>query len=114
MKRISWLTDIHLEFLGTDEALEFIDKTAASVPDIVLIGGDAGTARNLEFFLSAFDEQMRCPIYFVLGNHDFYNGSIKQIHFHQTQVRQSLQRFDCLLCQLSIPRAARNCSCDFN
>jgi len=33
MKRIAWLTDIHLEFLGTDEAIELIDKTAFSVQD---------------------------------------------------------------------------------
>ena len=92
MKRISWLTDIHLEFLDTDEALEFIDKIASSSPDIVLIGGDTGTAKNLEFFLRAFDERLQCPIYFVLGNHDFYNGSIKQIHILAKEISKSSQR----------------------
>jgi len=58
MKRIAWLTDIHLEFVGIDAALDFIDKIAASSPDMVLIGGDTGTTRNLDFFLHAFDEKI--------------------------------------------------------
>jgi len=79
MKRIAWLTDIHLEFVRVEVALAFIDQIAAESYDLVLIGGDTGTARNLDFFLRAFDERIQCPAFFVLGNHDFYHGSLQQI-----------------------------------
>ena len=91
MKRIAWLTDIHLEFVGTEAALDFIDQIAASSPDLVLIGGDTGTARNLEFFLQAFGERIQCPTFFVLGNHDFYHGSLKQIHSLAEEISESSQ-----------------------
>ena len=91
MKRIAWLTDIHLAFVSTEAALAFIDQIAASSPDLVLIGGDTGTARNLSFFLRAFDERIQCPISFVLGNHDFYHGSLEQIHSLAEEISDSFQ-----------------------
>jgi len=91
MKRIAWLTDIHLEFVSTEAALAFIDQIAASSPDLVLIGGDMGTARNLSFFLRAFDERIQCPAFFVLGNHDFYHGSLEQIHSLAEEISDSFQ-----------------------
>ena len=89
MKRIAWLTDIHLEFVCAEAALAFIDQIAASSPDLVLIGGDTGTVRNLEFFLRAFDERIQCPAFFVLGNHDFYHGSLEQIHTLAEEISES-------------------------
>jgi 3',5'-cyclic AMP phosphodiesterase CpdA len=79
MKRIAWLTDIHLEFVSIEVALAFISQIATLSPDLVFIGGDTGTARNLGFFLRSFDERLQCPAFFVLGNHDFYHGSLEQI-----------------------------------
>jgi Icc-related predicted phosphoesterase len=91
MKRIVWLTDLHLEFVDTEAALDFIDQIAALSPDLVLIGGDTGTARNLGVFLRAFDERIQRPIFFVLGNHDFYHGSVKQIHSLADEISESSQ-----------------------
>jgi len=91
MKRIVWLTDIHLEFVSTEAALAFIDQIAALSPDLVLIGGDTGTARNLDFFLRAFDERIHCPAFFVLGNHDFYHGSLERIHSLAEEISDSSQ-----------------------
>ena len=56
MKRIAWLTDIHLEFLARGETFNFIDQVEATNPDLVLIGGDTGTAKNLDFFFGAFED----------------------------------------------------------
>ncbi len=58
MKRITWLTDIHLEFVSTEVALAFFDQIAVSSPDLILIGGDTGTARNLDFFLHALNKRV--------------------------------------------------------
>jgi predicted phosphodiesterase len=78
MTCIAWLTDIHLEFLEPDERRAFVDRLAESVPDIVLLGGDTGIATNFAAFLQIFEKRLACPIYFVLGNHDFYRGSIAE------------------------------------
>jgi 3',5'-cyclic AMP phosphodiesterase CpdA len=79
MPRLAWLTDIHLEFLEPDARLAFVDYLAESMPDIVLVGGDPGIALNFASFLQILERRLACPIYFVLGNHDFYRGSIAEV-----------------------------------
>lgn len=77
MKKLAWLTDLHLEFVRDDATMEGL---AASVrdagPDAVLVGGDTGTAASLEHHLRWLEEALGVPVYFVLGNHDCYGGSI--------------------------------------
>lgn len=72
MKRLAWLTDIHLNFLRKAGLNAFF----ASLPeaDALVITGDIGEAHDVTAHLRAFGE--RGPTYFVLGNHDFYRGSI--------------------------------------
>lgn len=79
MKQVAWLTDIHLNFLPTDQADAFLRRVAASGVDAVLIGGDIGEAHDLVDFLARIDELLPMPVYFVLGNHDFYFGSIAAV-----------------------------------
>jgi hypothetical protein len=72
MKRLAWLTDIHLNFLLQAELHAFF----ASLPraDAFAITGDIGEAHDVVAHLRSFSELG--PVYFVLGNHDFYRGSI--------------------------------------
>ncbi|MCE9544886.1 MAG: metallophosphoesterase [Planctomycetia bacterium] len=74
--RAFWLTDIHLNFLSPQETDVFLEDLAAARPDAVLLGGDIGEARNVIGQLARIDDVLAVPIYFVLGNHDFYHGSI--------------------------------------
>lgn len=77
--RIAWLTDIHLEFLSHGEVDAFFESLLAEDPEAVLVGGDTGTATTFSRFLSGMEERLQRPIYFVLGNHDFYGGSIPEV-----------------------------------
>jgi predicted phosphohydrolase len=79
MKRISWLTDIHLNFVSRDGFAALVDRVLADRPDVVLIGGDVGEAGSVADYLARLDELLRLPLYFVLGNHDFYGGSIRRV-----------------------------------
>jgi predicted phosphohydrolase len=80
MKRIAWLTDIHQEFVHSPrEIQDFLDSVAAPKPDCVLVGGDTSTANHLAETLLMLEVRLRVPVYFVLGNHDFYYGSIRQV-----------------------------------
>lgn len=77
--RLAWLTDIHLNFVDLDGVEAFADSVAAQKPDAVLITGDIGEAFSVTFLLEALAGLIRRPIYFVLGNHDFYRGSIHEV-----------------------------------
>ena len=42
----------------------------------MLISGDIAESQNVTEYLEWIASRLAGPIYFVLGNHDFYNGSI--------------------------------------
>ena len=77
--KFAWLTDLHLEFLSTKRCRDFTAALAAKRFDGLLLGGDIGTAPTVGAFLSELYKDLGIPIYFVLGNHDFYHGSIHEV-----------------------------------
>jgi 3',5'-cyclic AMP phosphodiesterase CpdA len=79
MKRVAWLSDLHLNFLRAPALEEFLDRVAGENPDAVLIGGDIAEARDAAHYLRRIADAWKCPVYFVLGNHDFYFGSIARV-----------------------------------
>ncbi len=79
MKRITWLSDIHLNFLSTEGVREFLASVRQSQPDAVLLGGDIGEAHDVVEYLTEIDDALGVPVYFVLGNHDYYHGSIRDV-----------------------------------
>ncbi|HEV3345364.1 MAG TPA: metallophosphoesterase [Pirellulales bacterium] len=79
MQRVVWLTDLHLNFLEIRHTDEFLARVAGQHPDVVLIGGDIAEAPTVAGHLDRIATRLACPIYFVLGNHDFYFGSIKRV-----------------------------------
>ena len=91
MKQIAWLTDLHLEFLQLDELHTFVGQLIHSMPDIVLVGGDTGTAVDFASFFQFLEMRLKRPIYFVLGNHDYYHGSISQVRETAEKLSRSSQ-----------------------
>lgn len=80
MKRVAWLTDLHLEFVSSPSRVNVLcESVRDTAPDCVLLGGDTGIASSVEQYLLTLEERLQVPIYFVLGNHDFYHGSIKRV-----------------------------------
>ncbi len=77
--RLGWLTDLHLNFVRPNDRSEFYARLREQKLDAVLIGGDIGEADSVATFLSEMENAMGLPIYFVLGNHDFYRGSIGEV-----------------------------------
>lgn len=78
MKRIVWLTDIHLNFLLAEQVRAFLGTLELARPDAVLIGGDIAESHTVCEYLEQLARATRVPVYFVLGNHDFYFGSIAE------------------------------------
>ena len=81
-----WLTDIHLNFLDSAKLERFVKRLASKQAEGILIAGDIGEADSIEQYLSVLTDACAAPIYFVLGNHDYYRGSIEY-------VRQRLPHF---------------------
>lgn len=80
MSRLIWCTDVHLDFLSENLIDEFIDKLAM-IPDVMgyVFSGDIATSTNVRYVLSRMDHVLWHPVYFVLGNHDYYGSSIKNM-----------------------------------
>ena len=79
VKRIAWLSDLHLNFLHYDDIEKFLLRVAAARPDAVLVGGDIAESTDLYQYLYQMARVLPVPIYFVLGNHDFYFSSIEKV-----------------------------------
>jgi len=77
--RAAWLTDIHLDFHSESACAAFFDTIAAQQPDVVFLTGDISIAPSLLAHLRMMADAIQTPIYFVLGNHDFYHGSIAAV-----------------------------------
>jgi len=80
------MTDIHLNFLAHDRLFEFTEDIKVHKPDALFITGDISEAPKVAEHLDLLDTMVRVPVYFVLGNHDFYHGSIKDVREWATKV----------------------------
>jgi 3',5'-cyclic-AMP phosphodiesterase len=76
IKRLLWATDLHLDASSKTQYRLFFELFAAHDPDSILIGGDISNGIASFSHLQQLYKFIRKPIYFVLGNHDFYYGSI--------------------------------------
>lgn len=77
--RVGWLTDIHLNFLPPPAEAQFLSWLAAENLDTVLCGGDVSEGPEVPGHLRALAEAVDRPVYFVLGNHDYYFSSIAAV-----------------------------------
>ena len=78
--RLAWLTDIHLNFVKLEDRRRFYSAIRDAQPDAVLLGGDVAEAPTLVEQLCDIERALDRPVYFVLGNHDFYRSSLENVH----------------------------------
>ena len=83
--RAGWLTDIHLNFLSSESRSVFYRLIQREKLDVLLVGGDIGEANSVTQILAELASAIKIPIYFVLGNHDFYGGSIADVRNRVTE-----------------------------
>ena len=77
--KLAWLTDIHLNYIDDKERENFCKEIVNTHCDGVLISGDIAEATSLVFILQEMANLLKKPIYFVLGNHDYYRGKINEV-----------------------------------
>ncbi len=77
--RVAWATDLHLNFVSRDRAGRFCVEVLQSGAEVLLVGGDTAEAGDLEEWLRYLVDTLQIPVWFVLGNHDYYRGSIEEV-----------------------------------
>jgi len=78
-KTIAWSTDLHLDHVELQTTHAFFHELVRLNPDALLLGGDIAVAETVEAHLRQLDTMVPFPVYFVLGNHDYYYGSIQDV-----------------------------------
>jgi Icc protein len=81
MSKYAWATDCHLDHLGDDQqkVINFAQTLVKDNPEGIFLTGDLSSARRLIFHLSVIEKVAQRPIYFVLGNHDYYGADTAQV-----------------------------------
>ncbi|MCX6578037.1 MAG: metallophosphoesterase [Candidatus Aminicenantes bacterium] len=97
MKRAIWLSDIHLDHLPPPESALFLESIKKLSGTAIWISGDIGQADTIVEFLAQMESTLELPIYFVLGNHDYYLSSINNVRSRVQKAFDNSRR----LCWLS-------------
>jgi predicted phosphohydrolase len=87
--KLAWLTDIHLNFINDIARQNFYQKIVDTQCDGVLISGDIAEAPSVESMLREMASCIQKPIYFVLGNHDYYRGQINEVRNAMSALTES-------------------------
>jgi len=77
--RLSWATDIHLDFVSEAGLEAFARALGDSDTDAAVLTGDLSAGPHVTRHLEALSAVYRRPIYFVLGNHEYYGNSIDEV-----------------------------------
>lgn len=79
IKNLIWVTDIHLNFLDSSERQAYYQSLLEAKADALLISGDIGEAPSISLYLRELASALDHPIFFVVGNHDYYRGSVSEV-----------------------------------
>ena len=88
--RLAWMTDIHLNFLEPADRRRFLE-TARDQADAFVISGDIAESPSITGVLTEMADVWQKPIHFVLGNHDFYRGSIGKTRVEVAELAEELE-----------------------
>lgn len=87
--QLAWLTDIHLDFVDDAERQQLVQDVIATKADAVLIGGDIAVANTFVDELIQLQSGIQRPVYYVLGNHDYFGRSIADVREQARQLSLS-------------------------
>lgn len=103
MHRVVWLTDLHLNHCDDNLVDQLFQEINAQEPDSIWIGGDFSESFQLLRYLRWMDHVFSCPVYFVLGNHDYYFSSIKMIRDQVTDFSSQKEKMTYLTASGPVP-----------
>ena len=87
--KMAWITDIHLNFIDIATREQFYQEIVDSTCNGVLISGDIAEAPSIKGILQELSAFIEKPIYFVLGNHDYYRGQVDEVRKEMMALTES-------------------------
>jgi len=75
-----WFTDTHLDNSFLLQKYFFFKEIKKENPKGIFLTGDISTGKKVVKDLESLAKHIDCPIYFILGNHDYYHSSFCQKH----------------------------------
>ena len=86
-----WLTDLHLNKVTPLQVDELLEEMAVHPCESIGITGDISDGyRFVNFLKRTYETLFHKPIYFVLGNHDYYHSSIKDTRFLASKLSKEI------------------------
>lgn len=83
--KLVWVTDAHLNFCDAESRKAFYSSL---IPyDGIVISGDISNSKNLVIHISEMSKETSKPIFFVLGNHDYYYSNITTVRKQASNIR---------------------------
>ena len=86
--KLAWVTDIHLNFLGSADRTRFYQDIVATKSNAVLVSGDIAEVPTVSDILEEMAQHIAKPIYFVLGNHDYYQSTVENVRQKVAELSQ--------------------------
>jgi len=80
MKKLMWLTDTHVTFSFLWKKYALIRHIKNLEIDALLLTGDISNGLLIDYVLYYLANNVEIPIYFVLGNHDYYFKSFNEVN----------------------------------
>jgi predicted phosphohydrolase len=77
--KLIWCTDLHFNFVPNASFPKLFGKELSALGDTLVITGDTSEGPTLEHDLTELAAGFEKQIYFLVGNHDYYKNSIKNI-----------------------------------
>lgn len=79
MTKLAWTTDIHLNLCYSERRKCFYRKINKMGVDALVITGDISEGNIIVRDMKNMASELNVPVFFVLGNHDYYQSSIKDV-----------------------------------
>lgn len=77
--RLFWATDLHLDEVGEEQYCAFVKVLKGAGASHLLITGDIADGATVADRLQRLHRELGIPLYFVLGNHDFFGRTIADV-----------------------------------
>lgn len=87
--KLVWLTDVHLNCINLTGREQFYQDIVKSTCNGVLISGDIAEAPSIVGIMNEMADFIKTPIYFVLGNHDYYYSNVEQVREAVTKLTET-------------------------
>lgn len=95
--KFGWLTDTHLDHLNEEELLDQIEHELIPLClendiKVLVITGDISSGKYIQTHINLLVNRLKelgIQVYFVLGNHDFYNSSFEDVNKQLESLREN-------------------------